>query len=433
MEIITTHRNTDFDGLASVYAAKLLYPRGLALLPESLNANVRRFLSIHKDHFPFFRLKDLPPGEITRVVIVDTAVWSRIEGKERLIGSGNPECVVIDHHPGQEEIRADRLLSGPAGAAVSLVLEEARKLGQTRLSTMQATLFIAGIYEDTGNLSYPSTTSLDARMCAMLLDQGADLSVVQTLLRSPYSPAQKEILSAMLRCDRRFHENGFEVSICVLNVEGHTPGLSMVVDLYHELNGADATFGIFEEPRKGQCIVIGRGSPDTLDIGAIMQKMGGGGHPTAGSTLVKSADGLSVVRRIRRLIGERRGPSVQIADLMSFPVTTVSPKTTMREVALLLREKGCTGLPVVEEGRLVGVISRSDFRKARKRGGLQTPVSAFMSRDVIRVGPGAGVNEAVRLMVKHDIGRLPVVEQGRMIGILTRSDAMRYFYDLMPE
>lgn len=433
VEIITTHKNTDFDGLASVFAARILFPEALPVLPESLNSNVRRFLSIHKDHFLFYRVKDLPPEEVTRLVIVDTASWARIEGKDRFIGRGNPEIVVIDHHPVQGDIRSNRLICRPAGAAISLVLEEVLKQRPTQLSAIQATLFISGIYEDTGNLTFPSTSAHDARTAAMLLDQGADLNLVRDLLRSPYNPAQKEILSAMLQNEHRFSENGFEVSICRLSVEGHTPGLSMVVDLYHEVNGADVTFGIFEELRKEQCIIIGRSSPNTLDIGAIMQKMGGGGHPNAGSALVKSADGESAERRICHLIGEGKRLSVQISDLMSFPVTTVAPATSMREAALLLREKGCTGLPVEENGKVVGIISRRDFQKARKAKQLKSPVAAFMSSKVIHIGPDWTVSQAVRLLVKHDIGRLPVIRNDRLIGIITRSDAMRYYYDLMPE
>ncbi|MDD5207187.1 MAG: DHH family phosphoesterase, partial [Desulfobacterales bacterium] len=149
VEIITTHKNTDFDGLASVFAARILFPEALPVLPESLNSNVRRFLSLHKDHFSFYRVKDLPPEEVTRLVIVDTASWARIEGKDRFIGLGNPEIVVIDHHPVQGDIRSNRLICRPAGAAVSLVLEEILKQRPTQLSAIQATLFISGIYEDT--------------------------------------------------------------------------------------------------------------------------------------------------------------------------------------------------------------------------------------------------------------------------------------------
>jgi len=104
----------------------------------------------------------------------------------------------------------------------------------------------------------------------------------------------------------------------------------------------------------------------------------------------------------------------------------------MAEVAKVLRQRGCTGLPVVDDGLLVGIISRRDFKKIRKRTQLQAPVKAFMSSRVISIEPGNSPIQAARTMVRHDIGRLPVVDLGRILGIITRSDVMMYFYDLLP-
>jgi tRNA nucleotidyltransferase (CCA-adding enzyme) len=431
MEIITTHKNTDFDALASVFAARLLFPDAVAVLPGSLNPNVRNFLSIHKSHFPYTLVKDLDLREVTRLIVVDTGSWARLEGLEPLAGRGDLHITIIDHHVEPGDIHADESLSRPAGSATTLMMGF---LGENEpVSPIQATLFIAGIYEDTGNLTFPSTTAEDARSAAFLLERGADLNLIRDLLRYAYSPAQKETLFALLSHDQRFRENGYEVSLGKMNIEGHSPGLSVVVDMYHDINGADATFGLFGEPRRDQCIVIGRSAPNTLDIGFIMQKMGGGGHPNAGSALLKSHDLEKAEQWLRELIRTGMKSPVQIADLMSFPVFTVSSDTSMKEAALLLREKGCTGLPVLEGEALLGIISRRDFRKARQSSQLRSPVKAFMSTKVICIEPDCGVTHAVRLMVNHDIGRLPVVQDGRLIGIVTRSDAMRYYYDLMPE
>jgi CBS domain-containing protein len=118
---------------------------------------------------------------------------------------------------------------------------------------------------------------------------------------------------------------------------------------------------------------------------------------------------------------------------MSFPVITVTDDTPMKKVAGILRKKGCTGLPVVNDDKLVGMISRRDFRKIKRDSQLDAPVKAFMITKVLSIEAGKSPQQAARLMVKHDIGRLPVVENGRIIGIITRSDAMLYFYDLLPD
>jgi len=149
--------------------------------------------------------------------------------------------------------------------------------------------------------------------------------------------------------------------------------------------------------------------------------------------MLKGVNPAAVEQMIIDLIAGNQQSSVQISDLMSFPVHSVSPDSTMQAVAALLRRRGCTGLPVVDDGRIVGVISRRDFRKIRKEDQLQAPVKAFMSPRVITIDPGKSPVQAAQVMVRHDIGRLPVVEDGAIIGIVTRSDVMLYFYDLLPD
>ena len=164
-----------------------------------------------------------------------------------------------------------------------------------------------------------------------------------------------------------------------------------------------------------------------------MRSMGGGGHPGASSAMLKSVNPDAVEEWIRELIEGNQQASVQISDIMSFPVFTVSSDTTMEKVASILKEKGCTGLPVVEGEKLAGIISRRDFKKIKRQSQLKSPVKAFMNTNVMTIEPGKSPIQAARIMVKHDIGRLPVVEDGRIIGIITRSDSMLYFYDMLPD
>lgn len=432
MEAIVTHKNTDFDALASLLAASLLYPSALPVLPKTLNMNVRRFLSLHKDHFSIPTAEDIDPEKITRLIVVDASNWDRIEGLGSLAAREDLDIHLWDHHLQGGDIRATLSHKGPVGAAVTLLVGELLKR-EKDLSPIEATLFMAGIYEDTGNMTFPSTTAEDAKAAAFLLEQGADLVLIKSILRPVYGPRQKDILAEMLSNEKRVRLNGYVVTFNRIAIEGHTPGLSLVMDMYHEIANADASFGIFEEPKRNQSIFIGRSSQENLNIGAVMRQMGGGGHPSAGSALLKGVQPETIENWCLELMSEDNRLPVKITDLMSYPVLTVSPETPMWEAAMVFREKGCTGLPVLKGENLMGMITRRDFRRGRRPVRMDSPVKAFMSSKVTSITPESSVDYAARLLVKHDIGRLPVLDGGKLIGIVTRSDIMRYYYNLLPD
>ena len=432
MQIVTTHKNADFDALASVIAVTLLYSNSLPILPKSLNPNVKAFLSLHKDLFQVSTVDDIDPGEITRLIVVDVNRWDRLDRMAILRTRADLEIFLWDHHINKGDIEADFQCQEASGATVTLLIRQIQK-ERKLISPIQATLFLAGIYEDTGNLTFPSTTAEDAYAAAYLLEHKADLNIIRTFLRPAYGEKQKNILFKMLETARRTKINGHTVSINKIEVRGHVDSLAVVVRMYMEIVNVDATFGIFSDSDRERCMVIGRSSVEGFDIGAIMRSLGGGGHPNAGAALLKSGNADVVETRIQELIMGGQQASAQISDLMSFPVITVTDDTPMDAVARILRKKGCTGLPVANNDTLVGMISRRDFRRVKKDSQLKAPVKAFMTQTVRTIDPGKSPLEAARLMVKHDIGRLPVVEAGKIIGIITRSDAMLYFYDLLPE
>lgn len=430
--IVTTHRNTDFDALASTIAATVLYPGSVPVLPRSLNPNVRAFLSIHKDLFDHRTAREIDPTRVERLVVVDVNRWSRLEGMSALRRRRDLDIVVWDHHGDGGDIQPREAYLGDTGATITLMVQEMR-VRRERVTPIQATLFLIGLHEDTGHLTFPGTTPEDAYAAAWLLERHADLKVLGTFLRPAYGQKQKDILFRMVREARRTRVAGHTLSISRQVVDGHVDGLAVVVRMYRELLNVDAAFGIFTTRDGGRSMVIGRSNVEGLSVGGIMQALGGGGHAGAGSAMLRNVNPEAVEQMIVDLIRGNQQASVQVSDLMSFPVETVPPEMSMREAALILRRKGCTGLPVVAGETIVGVISRRDFRKLRRESQLDAPVKAFMSREVVTIPPGASPMEAARIMVKHDVGRLPVVEDDRLIGIVTRSDAMLYFYDLLPD
>lgn len=433
MQIATTHKGTDFDGLASLVAATVIYPGAIPVLPAYINPNLKSFLAIHKDLFNLYSPKDIDMNQVTSLVVVDTNSWGRLEGMEQLRKKENLEIIQWDHH-GTGDLRPDYEVQEEVGATVSLLVREIET--QRKLITpIQATLFLMGIYEDTGFLSFPSTLAKDAYAAAFLLDRKADLNILNTFLKQAYGKKQKDILFNMLQKATRDTINDFSVSICRIEVEGRVQNLNMVVQMYREIVNVDAAFGIFKDVESNKCMVIGRSATDELNIGLIMRSIGGGGHPGAGSAMLKNARPETIEETIVEMIRGNQHSSVMLSDIMSYPVVTVSEDTAVEEVASLLREIGCTGLPVVDkEERLVGIISRKDFKKIKKTAQMQSPVKAFMSRDVKTVSHTKSAVEAAKLMIRHDIGRIPVMDdENAIIGIVTRSDTMLYFYDLLPD
>ncbi len=432
MIIITTHKGSDFDALASLVAASLLYPGSKPVLPTSINENLKTFLSIHKDLFDFYSPKDIIVEDVKTLVVVDTHSWDRLEGMEFLKDKKDLEIIIWDHHI-QGDIETSQKNIKETGAAITLLTQELKK--QNKLITpIQATLFLMGLYEDTGNLTFPSTTSEDAYAAGFLLENKADLHIIATFLRQAYGKKQKNILFEMIQKARRLEMSGFTISIVKMDIEGRVQNLAMVLQMYREIVNVDAAFGIFQDIEQKKCVVIGRSSIDEINIGLLMRSLGGGGHPGAGSALLKAANPDTIKQILVELISGNQHSSIMLSDIMSYPVATVSDDTTMEEAAMILRDMGCTGLPVVDsENHVTGMISRRDLRKTRKSKHMQAPVKAFMSRDIKTISHDRSAIEAAKLMIKHDIGRIPVMQDNKIVGIVTRSDAMMYFYDLLPD
>ena len=432
MIIITTHKGTDFDALASLVAASLVYPEAKAVLPTSINTNLKAFLAIHKDLFNLFSPRDIILEDVKTLVVVDTHSWNRLEEMEPLKDRSDLEIIVWDHHTNGDIVTPKKNIK-ETGACVTLLVKQIEK--QKKLITpIQATLFLMGLYEDTGNLTFPSTLPEDAYAAGFLLDRKADLQILSTFLRQAYGKKQKDILFQMIQKAERKEIIGFSISIAKMEIDGRIDNLSIVLEMYREIINVDAAFGIFKDVERNKCMVIGRSNIDEINVGLLMRSIGGGGHPGAGSALLKSVNPDTIEEMLVELISGNQHSSVMLSDIMSYPVVTINENAKIEAAAMMLRELGCTGMPVVDkDGYIQGVISRRDFKKLRKPKHMQSPVKAFMTRNVVTISHDKSIIEAARLMIKHDIGRIPVLEKDKIVGIITRSDAMTYFYDLLPD
>jgi len=182
MEVILTHEHTDFDALASLLAASKLFPEAIPVLPRNLNRNLRDFLVLYRGSLPFRSADELPRGAVEQAIFVDTQSAQAVRGM-----SHRTSVRIIDHHPSERDLPENHHYWGePVGATTTLLLEQIISRG-VAITPIEATLLLLGIYEDTGSLSYTSTTARDMRCAAWLLERGANLEVVNSFLHHPRS------------------------------------------------------------------------------------------------------------------------------------------------------------------------------------------------------------------------------------------------------
>lgn len=138
---------------------------------------------------------------------------------------------------------------------------------------------------------------------------------------------------------------------------------------------------------------------------------------------------------------------MRIRDLMTTDVLTIAPEAPLKEAARRMLEAGVSGLPVTDgDGNLVGIITEADFvateadRRVKKRAGLlrlihrdeeipsqERLVADAMTKDVVVIDPEADHSDAARLMEREGVKRLPVVEEARLVGLVSRTDMLRAY------
>ena len=243
MEVITTHLNADFDGLASMLAAKKLYPDGVLVFPGSQERNLRDFF-VHSTLYALEteRIKNIDLQRVTRLILVDTRQISRIGKFSEIIGKPGVEVHIYDHHPpSPDDIRGSLEVIEEVGSNTTLLLRLLQER-EIEISPDEATVMMLGIYEDTGNLTFPSAKEDDFKAAGYLVRKGANLNILLNIITKELTAEQVFLLNDLIQSASRYHVHGTEVVIAQAASDRYIGDIAVLAHKLMDMENLDVLF-----------------------------------------------------------------------------------------------------------------------------------------------------------------------------------------------
>jgi tRNA nucleotidyltransferase (CCA-adding enzyme) len=417
----------DLDCLGSLILVKKLFPDYTLVRSRIIHPVAYRLYHLYQDRFNCINPKDVAEERVENIIIVDTSSSERVKEYFSHINNSYPKIRIYDHHvEGECDILGAELFAAPWGSNTTFLGKLAMEKGLC-LETEEATIALTGIYADTGRLSYEGVRREDFEVAAWLLDQGASLRLVKSFLETIQEDDQITALNQLLLTAEKRNIQGHEVLLSYLELEENIPGLAAVVEKIMEIENPDAYFAVFFIRKNKSILVIGRSQKRRIDLHKLFAAYGGGGHQLAGSVKISGREGPGFFKEFLEYLETSLVPATRAADIMSRKVFTVNENVNLLEASIYMEEVNHTGLPVLNDaGELTGFLTLREIMKGRRASRMHCPVKAFMSKDVINADSSITMREVERLFYKYHIGHLPIVEEGRLTGIVTRRDFLEY-------
>ncbi len=431
MDLILCHTTADFDALGAAVGLTRLLPGSKIVLPSGSHTAVRNFLALYRDEYPLIERRSVDPEKIRSLTVVDTQQRDRLGKAEEWLDLPHlKEIIVYDHHLEQDlDIPATQSYIFPVGATTTLIVEQLQQQ-QISLTPAEATVMALGIHVDTGSLTFEGATPRDALALAWLMQQEVSLSVLSEYREPSLSPQLQQLLTEALQNMQSTEVHGYTIAWVNLKTDNFVPGLSSLASRLVELTEIDALLLANEYSHKqaktSGLTIIGRSQIQGINLNQLFQPFNGGGHSLAAALNLRGVDTEATLQQLLDGLKATIPHPPTALDLMSSPVRSIRPETTIAAAQRILLRYGHSGLSVVDaQGQLVGIISRRDLDIALHHGFSHAPVKGYMTTNIKTITPDTTLPEIESLMVTYDIGRLPVLENEQLVGIVTRTDVLR--------
>ena len=423
MDWIVSHERADFDAFASMVVARKLYPEAQMVLVAPPEPGVRRFLALHRGVFPVRYAHELKDQQPARLILVDTRNPARLGPLRNLASDPGIELHVYDHHPPTPEgVQGDVEVVEPVGAAVTVLLERL----QEPLTADEATLCLLALHEETGSFTHAGTTARDLAIGARLLEQGARLSLVHVFVSHSLNVVQRQLLAELMENAEQHDCDGTPVALATAERDFFVSDLALLTSRLLEMLGVEVVLSLVR--MDATVYVVGRATSESAELGRLLGELGGGGHGAAASAGLPAEPLEPLKERLLERLSETLPGKPTANELMTSPVEVLDAGLTVSQAFDGLRALGHSAAGLMADGRLVGWIARSDLDKALAHDLGHAPAQSYMSNEIVSVTPTTRLDEIQQLLVERDIGRVPVIEDGALVGIVSRTDILRWLH-----
>ena len=427
MKILVGHTNMDLDCLGSLVLGKYLYPDAVCVKSRLIHPVAKSLYNLYKTHLDFIPSKDLADNTVDEMVVFDTRSSGRIREYYEYMPDFQGKIVVYDHHSNDScDLRGAEIISKDYGSnttIISLILQEL----EISLDPVDATIALTGIFADTGNFTHENVCLEDFQASSWLMKQGASMKLVSQFLKPLKQDYQISLFHQVLNrlVYKKIH--GHTIILSYYEMEEQVSGLAPIVEKVFEVENADALFILFGLQKAKKTLIIGRSQKETIDVSSILAPWGGGGHTRAASAQLKGRFGEDVYDSFVESLTRSLLPAVTAIDLMTDLVEVIRESWSVLDASLFLEKIIHTGAPVLnDKDELVGFMTLRDISKARKSKQMKAPVRSYMTHKVHSCSSDANIKELELFFLKWNIGHIPVADDKKLLGIVTRTDYLNY-------
>ncbi|MFV1957242.1 MAG: CBS domain-containing protein, partial [bacterium] len=335
---------------------------------------------------------------------------------------------IYDHHPRtDQDYSGDLEVVEDVGATTTILVEILRRR-RFKISPEEATVFALGIYEDTGSLTFASTTPRDLNAVAFLKEKGAHLEVIPAFIGRDLDAEQISLLNDLLQSIEILDIHGLPISLATSSTDAYIGDLALLVHKMVDMENLKVLITLVR--MEDRVILVARSRLPEVNVAKICEEFGGGGHSTAASASIRELTLVQVRENLLKILDEMVGYRKNAMSIMSSPAIEIGTNESISTAAEVMSRYNINSLLVVEKGKkLKGIITRGVVERAILHGLSDSPLSEYMLTEYQTAEGDSSMDLVREYIIEKRQRMLPVMDGRKIIGVITRTDLLEVMHE----